>query len=98
VAKKEHGMLSTAHQKGIETRGINVEIATSMGLYSGRRLRDGSVEADPAGNILCFPFIENDDVEVNTKFRWSEEGQKRFAQRPGSPKTFFNARCCSTTT
>jgi twinkle protein len=92
VVKKEPGMLSLVHQKGIEKRKINVEIATSMGLYSGRRLRDSSVEADPEGNILCFPFIEDDNREVNTKYRWSEDGQRRFAQRPSSPKTFFNAR------
>jgi twinkle protein len=85
-------MLSLAHQKGIESRKINVELATSMGLYSGRRLRDGSVEEDERGDILCFPFFEDNNEEVNTKYRWAEDGQKRFMQRPNSAKTFFNAR------
>lgn len=82
--------LSEAHLTGIEKRGISRETATRMGLYSGRRLRDGSVVADPDGDILCFPYVEH-GKEINTKYRWRQDGAKRFSQRPDSPKTFFNA-------
>ncbi|TXM69631.1 bifunctional DNA primase/helicase [Methylobacterium sp. WL120] len=85
-------MLSLAHQRGIASRKINVDLATSMGLYSGQRLRDGSVEPDDNGNTLCFPYFEQPADEVNTKYRWVEDGKKRFSQKPNSPKTFFNAR------
>jgi len=61
-----------------------------MGLYSGRRLRDGSIAADEQGDILCFPFFENGQ-EVNTKYRWRQDGERRFMQRKGGAKTVFNA-------
>lgn len=83
-------MLSERHQKGIEARGLSAETAVAMGLYSGRLSRDGSVEADPKGDVLCFPFFEGDD-EVNTKYRWSKDGQRRFMQRKDATKTVFNA-------
>ena len=82
--------LNEKHLEGIEGRGISVEIATRMGLYSGKRLPDGSVAPDVNGNVLCFPFYEGID-EVNTKYRWSEGGVRKFMQIPGRPKTFFNA-------
>jgi twinkle protein len=83
-------MLSEKHAKGIEERGLSVEKAVDIGLYSGRRLRDGQIEADANGPILCFPYFEGDD-EVNTKYRWAEDGQRRFMQRKGAAKTVFNA-------
>lgn len=85
-------MLNERHQKGIESRGIDLSVATSMGLYSGRRLPDGSVEADEAGDILCFPFIEADDEEITTKYRWAKDGKRKFGLRPNAPSTFFNAK------
>jgi twinkle protein len=83
-------MLSEKHAQGIETRGLTVEKAVDIGLYSGRRLRDGSVVADLDGPILCFPFFEG-DAEVNTKYRWVDGGERRFMQRKGATKTLFNA-------
>jgi twinkle protein len=86
-------MINERHAKGIEARSLSVETAAVMGLYSGRRLRDGrekfEVAAEETGSILCFPFIEN-GIEVNTKYRWSENGERRFAQRSGGLKTLFN--------
>lgn len=83
-------MLSEAHLKGLEARGLSVESATSTGLYSGRRSHDGSVVADRNGSILCLPFIEHGE-EVNTKYRQVVDGERRMWQRPNAPKTFFNA-------
>jgi twinkle protein len=83
-------MLNEKHARGIEDRGLSVETAAAMGLYSGRRSHDGSIEADERGNILCFPYFEH-GVEVNTKYRWSQDGQRRFMQRKDAVKTLYNA-------
>jgi twinkle protein len=88
----EPEMLNTKHLAAIEKRAISEETVTLMGLYSGRRSPDGSVEQDDQGDILCFPYEEADGEEVNTKYRWAQDGQRRFGQRPDAPKTFFNAR------
>ncbi|GAB9152504.1 DnaB-like helicase C-terminal domain-containing protein [Bradyrhizobium diazoefficiens] len=83
-------MLNEKHARGIEDRGLTVEKAADMGLYSGLRLRDGSIEADLDGNILCIPFFEG-DTEVNTKYRWQQDGIRMFMQRKGAVKTVYNA-------
>src|ERR1700730_17631682 len=83
-------MLNERHAKGIEDRGLSVELAAAMGLYSARRLRDGSIEADLDGNILAIPYWEGDQ-EVNTKYRWQQDGQRRFQQRKDAVKTVYNA-------
>lgn len=85
-------MLNTKHLAAIEKRAISEETVTLMGLYSGRRSPDGSVVQDDEGDILCFPYEEGDGEEVNTKYRWAQDGQRRFGQVPDAPKTFFNAR------
>ena len=82
-------MLSEKHLQGIASRGIDEELATRMGLYSGTFSRDGSVIADLNGKILCFPFFEHGE-EVNTKYRWSQDGQRRFMQRKNAVKTPYN--------
>lgn len=95
TAKTAHGQtvataLSPVHLKGFESRKIDPEIVTRMGIYSAKRSPDGFV-ADPQGDVLCFPYFEY-DKEVNTKYRWFDENRTRkFAQRAGAPKTFFNA-------
>ena len=61
-------MLNEKHAKGIEDRGLSVEMSAAMGLYSGRRLRDGSIVPDESGTILCWPYYEYGE-EVNTKYR-----------------------------
>jgi twinkle protein len=83
-------MLSETHIKGITARGISEETASRMGIYTGKRLRDGQVVADPFGDVLCLPFLEN-GVEVGCKYRARKDGEKIFWQRKGGKKTFFNA-------
>lgn len=83
-------MLSEKHAKGIEGRGLCLDLAADMGAYSARRLRDGSIEPDIEGNILALPFMEYDQ-EVNTKYRWSQDGERRFQQRKDAKKTLYNA-------
>jgi twinkle protein len=83
-------MISERHARGIEERGLSIELAADMGLYSARRLRDGSIEADLNGPILALPYFEYDQ-EVNTKYRWSEDGERRFQQRKNAAKTLYNA-------
>lgn len=77
--------LSAKHMEWLEDRGLSVEIATSMGLYSGRR---GSTGVEPAsdGSILVYPYLENGE-EANAKFRGP---QKRFWQKAGGKKLFWN--------
>lgn len=83
--------LTEAHLRGIEKRGLNPETAIRMGLYSGRRLPDGRIEADENGTDLCFPYFE-DGKEINTKARFkNRDGEKDYRMQPGAPKTFFNA-------
>jgi twinkle protein len=82
-------MLSKQHLEELEARSLDPELATHMGIYSGRRSQDGSIGPASNGNILCFPYFEGDD-EVTCKYRWTKDGQKRFMQQQGRPKTFFN--------
>lgn len=87
-------MLNERHAKGIEDRGLSVETAVAMGAYSGSLSRDSQdnviVEPDEHGKVLCLPFIEGDD-EVNCKYRWSQDGERRFMQKRGAAKTLYNA-------
>jgi twinkle protein len=84
--------LSAKHLKGLEQRGLSLATLEDMRIYSGRRSPDGSVEADPKGDILCFPFLEYGE-ELNTKYRLRdrETGERKFWQRKNPVKTFFNA-------
>jgi twinkle protein len=77
--------ISGKHLEWLEARGISVEVATSTGLYSGRRGTTG-VEPDANGTILVFPYLEN-GVEVNAKYR---APGKRFWQKQGGKKLFWN--------
>lgn len=79
--------ISQKHLDWLESRKIDVEIATRMGLWSGRRGPNG-VEPDENGQILVFPFARKGET-VGEKYRGP---QKKFWQRPGATKkTFFNA-------
>lgn len=84
-------MISEKHAQGIESRGLSIETAVDMRTYSGRRSRDGSIVPDENGNILCFPFFEEGEVAINIKYRWAEDGQRKFQQKKGAPKTLYNA-------
>jgi len=90
--------LSTWHLAELENRSLDVDVATRMGIYSGKRVKDGlddrgepifKVVPDHNGTILCFPFIEC-GVEISTKYRETKDGRKKLSQTAGRPKTFFN--------
>lgn len=73
-----------------ERRGIDGETVARTGIWSGRRQANGDeaeVVPDPRGNIIVFPYIHGGQL-------WSEKyraPEKRFWQRAGGRKTFFNA-------
>lgn len=77
--------ISAKHLEWLEGRHISVEVATSTGIYSGRRVSTG-VEADENGNILVFPYWENGE-EKNAKYR---APGKRFWQKQGGKKLLWN--------
>jgi twinkle protein len=88
-------MISEKHRRGIEARSLSLETAVAMGAYSAKRFWDSSkeetrFEPDIEGDVLCLPLIEHDE-EVNTKYRWSQDGERRFMQRKGAQKTVYNA-------
>ncbi len=75
----------------LESRAIEAETASRMGLYTAKRAAAGDPIPDAAGNILVFPYIDGGE-EVNAKYRVRDQGGgKRFWQRSGARKTFFNA-------
>lgn len=76
----------------LECRGISAETVLRTGIYSARHRNggdDGGFIVEPAvdGNIVAFPFVDHGEV-VAEKYRAPD---KRFYQRPGGRKTFFNA-------
>lgn len=92
-------MINPKHLAWLESRAIDPEVVARMGIYSGRRQQVGAepdaaaeVVPDPAGPVLCFPYIEN-EKDVNVKYRGPSrpDGSKVFWQRAGGKKTFYNA-------
>ena len=79
-------MLSELHGRWLESRGIELETAIRMGLYSGKRDQDGQVLKDSSGGILVFPYLKN-EVEVAAKYRGPN---KTFWQKAGGRKQFWN--------
>lgn len=88
--------LSRSHEEWLERRGLDPERAGAMGLFSAKLPPRGRNDDEPrwqepvpdrAGNILVFPYFDGGE-EVNAKFR---APGKRFYQRPGCRKTFWNA-------
>lgn len=77
--------------KAFEGRGIDPETASRYHVYtaSSQRQDDGSalVEPDERGNIIVFPFFDG-ETEVAAKYR---APGKRFWQRSGGRRTFWNA-------
>lgn len=69
--------LSAHHLAILETRGVNIELAAKMGWRTA-----------PDGIGIEIPFMR-DGVEVNTKYR-TIEGEKRFHQKAGGEKCFYN--------
>ena len=74
--------ISPAVEGALERRGISVETALRLGVYSAD---DSGKRGD--GNVIVFPFFER-GVVVNEKFRGPG---KKFWQRKGGRKTFWNA-------
>ncbi len=75
-----------------ENRSLDVEVLSRFGIFTARRvkLEDGSVECRPDinGQIIAIPYLEGGH-EVAQK--WRAENPKRFLQRRGGKKTFWNA-------
>lgn len=84
--------ISLKHQEWLEARGISVEVATSMGICSGKRVPTGDnpdeyhVVPDEDGKILVYPYLEQ-GVELNAKYRGPG---KRFWQKAGGKKLLWN--------
>lgn len=82
-------MISARHLAWFDNRGIDPETVTRFGIYSARRELDGGeVVPDPAGSILVFPYADRLSPVEGAKYRAPE---KRFWQKPGVRKTFWNA-------
>lgn len=82
-------MISARHLAWFDTRGIDPETVTRFGIYSARRELDGGeVVQDPAGSILVFPYADRLSPVEGAKYRAPD---KRFWQKPGVRKTFWNA-------
>lgn len=83
----------TISQKALtwfDKRGICAETATRCGIYTGRVERSGDESAvveDEGGDVIVFPFIDG-GREAGAKYR---AAGKRFWQRAGARKTFWNA-------
>lgn len=83
-ADHELGILGV---KAFERRGIRPDTARTLGIYTARAAGDGKIVPDPKGNVIVFPFFDRGEC-VNDKYRGP---QKRFWQRKGGRKTFWNA-------
>jgi len=72
------GMLSEEHQKWLEARGIDLEVATRYGLCTDRQSQ--------GGRDLVIPYRRDGKI-INRKYRGP---QKRFRQDPDAPRSFWN--------
>lgn len=80
--------LSAPIARSFEQRGISAETAAKMGCYSGRWDADEQkIVSDPKGTVVVFPFIDGGEI-VAEKYR---APGKKFWQRAGGRKTFWNA-------
>jgi twinkle protein len=79
--------------QAFEGRGISAETAARFGIYTGKTVQTAGPEPrsdvvpDAEGNVVVFPFFER-SVVVAEKYR---APGKRFWQRPGGRRTFWNA-------
>ncbi len=71
----------------LEGRGLSLETAVRFGIYTGRSVEGGGFEPDEAGSVVAFPFVDRGEV-VAEKYR---APGKRFWQRAGGTRTFWNA-------
>ncbi len=73
-----------------EGRGISRGTVEATGICSGLHRPDGDsfrVDPDPNGNVVIFPFSRRGAV-LNEKYR---AAHKKFYQKPGGKKLFWNA-------
>ena len=84
-------MLSPKAEAWFSARAIDLEVVARMGIYTARRGPAG-VEADPAGDLIAFPFFEGGKV-VKEKYRGrpNADGSKNITQRTDPKSTFYNA-------
>ena len=84
-------VLNPRISRWFEKRKIAPEAVQQTGIYGGKwaEREEGGKQVIPAddGSVIVFPYEER-GREVNAKYRW--EG-KKFAQKAGGRKTFFNA-------
>jgi len=76
-------------REGIEDRGLSPKRRWIWG-STARVAARWQIAPDIDGNILCWPYFEL-DVEVNTKYRWAQDGIRMSQQKKGAVKTVFNA-------
>ena len=69
-----------------EKRAIPETALIDFGIYSGRRLPSGEVVQDDLGEIIVFPNSRNGRT-VAEKYR---EAHKKFSQKPGGERYFYN--------
>lgn len=88
--------LSEKMATAFEDRGISAETVVRLGVFTGKSIRDDDgnfirVEADPRGNVVVFPTVENGAV-VNEKYRvpGKKIGEKIIWQKAGGKRTFYN--------
>ncbi|MDC9834360.1 AAA family ATPase [Rhizobium binxianense] len=86
-------ILGPAGALAFQNRQIDPQVAVLSGAYTGKAVTgaDGqtTVDPDPSGNIVVFPFIDG-GRPVGEKYR---APGKKFWQRKGGRKTFWNADC-----
>lgn len=89
AAGRAASSMKTLGPKGLEfleSRGLCGEVGARHGLYTASR-KSNEVVPDQDGGIIAFPFFEH-NVPVAEKFRGPN---KKFWQRPGGRRTFWNA-------
>lgn len=79
-------ILGPIGMKAIEARGLDPEVVVKLQIHTARSV-DGQVVPDVNGNVIVFPYYEN-GVVVAEKYR---AAGKRFWQKAGGKKTFYNA-------
>jgi twinkle protein len=79
-------MLGPAGVRFLEGRGIPEEIAVRFEIHTATRRADDVIPSE-TGSIIAFPYLEHGRA-VAEKYRTFD---KKFWQRPGGKKTFWNA-------
>lgn len=82
--------------EALVARGLDPDIIEQMGLYSARKgERDsegniGNPIPDPNGSVVCYPYLNEDEYEENTKFVARRNNQKIYWQEKDKRKLFYN--------